>query len=589
MQRDSSQRPNSPARPPFRRPARGATLTFVCLALAGLLARALVGAEPAEEVLPIFQVNGATLGETIRLLAKTGGLNTMIDPRLNDPARFKDGSLPLARAVTVKYENRTARQVLEAVLGQHDLRLVWNPESTVARIALKETEAESAQSARLRAEPLPKTLGSTNVLAQIVEEETPWLEAFANLVRETGLNIALDPVLAGRAAAAGSAAPVLPKVEYRLSNLTALQALAALVENSALVLVWNPATLVGRVVTRETRLRELDHPLAGLKPMPPSAAASKVQPSVFIDEAPLGDLIALLASQLGANIWVDPDVAAAFRGAPGAPAVPATAEAKFKNVSLHQAFLALLDLNGLALVWDPETSVGRVLTRDQAWDELEAAGRNPSPLPAHVGRADVEPEIRLRDTPLGTALRTLARLAEINLLLCPELLSASPPDGAKPVGELPVEVSLDRVTARQALLLIIAHHHLAVAWDAETGVGYVAPRQRLQRAGGSGLQSSAALAKLPPGAAGAKTFRWDDQPVREALGELAGELGLKIELDPKLEGGLPGPDGKGARWPLVNARLDKITAGQALAALLAAHGLTASYDPASKTAKISAP
>ncbi len=78
----------------------------------------------------------------------------------------------------------------------------------------------------------------------------------------------------------------------------------------------------------------------------------------------------------------------------------------------------------------------------------------------------------------------------------------------------------------------------------------------------------------------------DDVPLTDAIRNLARQAGLNYMLDPKVSFGQLLPDGKPAGQPSVSIRWEKITAEQALAALLDNYNLQLVQDPKSRIARI---
>lgn len=71
----------------------------------------------------------------------------------------------------------------------------------------------------------------------------------------------------------------------------------------------------------------------------------------------------------------------------------------------------------------------------------------------------------------------------------------------------------------------------------------------------------------------------DDTPLLDAIRNLARTAGLNIMIDPRVTYGAPGADGKPQPQPSISIRWEKITAEQALLALLNNYGLQAVEDP----------
>lgn len=94
---------------------------------------------------------------------------------------------------------------------------------------------------------------STNspIIPLIVMDEVPLTDAIKNLARQANINYMLDPKLAyGQPDATGKIIPQ-PSVSIRWENVTAEQALNALLNNYNLVLVDDPKTKISRITVRD--------------------------------------------------------------------------------------------------------------------------------------------------------------------------------------------------------------------------------------------------------------------------------------------------------------------------------------------------
>ncbi len=78
----------------------------------------------------------------------------------------------------------------------------------------------------------------------------------------------------------------------------------------------------------------------------------------------------------------------------------------------------------------------------------------------------------------------------------------------------------------------------------------------------------------------------DEIPLTDAIRNLTRQASLNFILDPKVQFGQPGPDGKPMPQPSVTLRWNNVTAQQALQSLLAAYGLQIVEDPNNKIARI---
>src|SRR5437899_6683901 len=82
--------------------------------------------EPIGEILPLVQFEDAPLVDVIKTLARQANLNIIFDPKVT--AVGADGKSPYGN-VSIRLENVTAQNVLEAVLNNNGLRLEKDPKT----------------------------------------------------------------------------------------------------------------------------------------------------------------------------------------------------------------------------------------------------------------------------------------------------------------------------------------------------------------------------------------------------------------------------------------------------------------------------
>ncbi len=86
-----------------------------------------------DDVVPLILIEEVPLTDAIRNLARQSDLNFMFDPQItmtNQPN------------ISIRFENVTAQEALLAVLDNHNLSLIQEPKSKIARIAIKDPKAE---------------------------------------------------------------------------------------------------------------------------------------------------------------------------------------------------------------------------------------------------------------------------------------------------------------------------------------------------------------------------------------------------------------------------------------------------------------
>jgi type II secretory pathway component GspD/PulD (secretin) len=87
----------------------------------------------ASEVIPLIQIEDVPLTDAIRNLARQANLNFQFDPRITSSNQPN---------VSIRFENVTAAEALQAVLDNYDLQLVRDPRTRIARITIKDPQAE---------------------------------------------------------------------------------------------------------------------------------------------------------------------------------------------------------------------------------------------------------------------------------------------------------------------------------------------------------------------------------------------------------------------------------------------------------------
>ena len=93
---------------------------------------------------------------------------------------------------------------------------------------------------------------ANEVMPFIAIEDAPLPDAIRTLARQAGVNIQFDPkVLAGGVAADGKTPLPPPSVTFRFDNVTAMQALQAVIDNHGLQLVQDPKTHIARVTYKD--------------------------------------------------------------------------------------------------------------------------------------------------------------------------------------------------------------------------------------------------------------------------------------------------------------------------------------------------
>jgi len=96
------------------------------------------GAAQPGAVIPIIVMDEAKLTDAIRNLARMAGINYLLDPATGFNQLGPDGKLKPEPTVSIRWENVTAEQALQALLNNYQLQSVEDPKSRIVRITNKD-------------------------------------------------------------------------------------------------------------------------------------------------------------------------------------------------------------------------------------------------------------------------------------------------------------------------------------------------------------------------------------------------------------------------------------------------------------------
>jgi hypothetical protein len=184
--------------------------------------------EPSATAIPVIQMSNAPLGQAIDLLARQSALNYIVDPHLSDNSQ----------TVSFAWTNVTAREGLNRLLKEHDLVLVENTVTSVARIAPASLHVKPVEAAQLGKD--------TNAAVPVVMMTGyPLGEAIDLLAKELHRKSVIDK------AVYESLGQRDPLVTVRWQNLTPKQALVALLDAYDLIMVDDPAVPTIRIMPKQ--------------------------------------------------------------------------------------------------------------------------------------------------------------------------------------------------------------------------------------------------------------------------------------------------------------------------------------------------
>jgi len=215
---------------------------IIILALSGLFAGCL--AVSAQDITPAPVADTATHEATTAAAPVVAQTDTAPDtaptatPTDTAPATVQTDSAPAP----------VSTQVLPAVAQTDTAPVLAQAETAPAAPAAQVESAPAQTPASTPAEPLEQT---PPVIPLIVMDDVPLTDAIKNLARQANLNYMLDPKISfGQPGPDGKPIPQ-PVVSIRWENVTAVQALNALLGNYGLQLVDDSKTKIARITTQD--------------------------------------------------------------------------------------------------------------------------------------------------------------------------------------------------------------------------------------------------------------------------------------------------------------------------------------------------
>jgi hypothetical protein len=185
----------------------------------------------------------------------------------------------------------------------------------------------------------------------------------------------------------------------------------------------------------------------------------------------------------------------------------------------------------------------------------------------------------MEQVPLKDAIRNLARQADLNYILDPRLYGPWHGPGGASGREPSVSVRWENLTAEQALDRLLKDHGLVAVASPVTSIVRIA-------------FTNQGVKPLPASAIGRGTntviplLVMDSVPLPDAIKNLARQAQLRLELDPALPGPAAGQISRTlAEWE-ISVRWERVTAQQAVAALLDNYDLALVEDAVAGVARI---
>ncbi len=178
----------------------------------------------------IVRLDRVPFPNAVEKLARKACVNYIVDPRVNRLFVGADGMALKRPAITALWTNVTPGEALERLLEKHDLKMVTNPVTCVARIvsAGRRVDSPSAN---------PVLGGKSEVVPMLILDGVRVPDAITHVAQALKVKVEFDKELRVPSAS-GRGIPISEcDVSVRWEDLTSQQALGALLDNYDLVMV----------------------------------------------------------------------------------------------------------------------------------------------------------------------------------------------------------------------------------------------------------------------------------------------------------------------------------------------------------------
>ena len=203
------------------------------------------------------------------------------------------------------------------------------------------------------------SIASGQRIPVIEYRDVPLPTAIENLGRQAGLNFIFDPNVPGVSPGVDGKLVPAPLVTIRWENMTAEQALTALLKEHNLFLVESPVSSVSRISVTNHLAKCVDADWV-------RSGTNHVVPLIQMVDAPLGVALTHLVEKGKLNVEIDSKLSSPSF-VPGKPIVPPpTVSFRWEKLTLRQAIAALCENYDLVMVKDAATAAIRISPKAQA-------------------------------------------------------------------------------------------------------------------------------------------------------------------------------------------------------------------------------
>jgi|GEM_PF-2772900 len=346
-------------------------VTFVVAMFFGTTAANSEPASETNDIVPVIEIRDVPMSAVIDNLARQAGINYIFDTRLIKWWLMpdSDGRITHEPILNFRWENLSAKQALLQLLKEHNLVLAEDPVTSIARVTYTNQIVNPIDASLLGSD--------TNMIPGVIRyQDIPITDGLENLVRQSGSNYALVPIIGYGLPDKNGQIKVEPSLTFRWENVTAKQGFIAICENYDLVIAKVPATSILLLTSKDHPIKNfVDASLLGsdtngfipfqiIGDLIFQGQACSDTNAIVIDSVPLDVALTQLAKTAQIKIILDPRLSGKNNPSGEKSFSEPIISVHWFNFTARQAIVALCENYDLIITKDAETGDIRIKPKD---------------------------------------------------------------------------------------------------------------------------------------------------------------------------------------------------------------------------------
>jgi hypothetical protein len=314
---------------------------------------AVANSEPVSktnETVPVIEMRDVSMSAGIQNLARQAGINCLLDARLSKwwSMPDSDGNTTHEPILNFRWENLSAKQALLQLLKEHNLVLLEDTVTSVARVTYIHQVVNSMDDSLLG--------NDTNIISIIQFQDVPLTSGLQSLARQANFNYMLDPQVDYGLPDRNGQIRAEPLLFIRWESLTAKQAFVAICENYDLVFEKDLASKVVLIRAKDHRANFMDANLLGND--------TNIIPVIQFQDVPITTALKSLAHLADFNYTLNPQIGYGLADKNGQIKAEPTLSFRWESITAKEAFIAICENYDLVVIKASKAGLIQIETRN---------------------------------------------------------------------------------------------------------------------------------------------------------------------------------------------------------------------------------